>query len=123
VTAAATLVFDGTCGSCRWFARAAKSLDARDRLRLATLQDPEIESRLRPSLGAAYEASFHLIDEKSGRVRSGEGALLELARLLPAVRPFAEVAFALPGVRRLPALAYRAAAAARRCAIPAARRD
>lgn len=115
---AATLVYDGHCGSCGWFARRVKSLDTKRRIRFATLQDAEIEKTYRPQLGRAFDESFHLIEDATGRIVSGERALLELARLLPAVKPFAEAAFALPGVRRLPVLAYRAAAAARRCALP-----
>jgi predicted DCC family thiol-disulfide oxidoreductase YuxK len=114
---AATLVYDGTCGSCSWFARAVHTLDTHASVRLATLQDPEVRSRIAPGLGDRYEQSFHLIDEGTGNVRSGEDALLDLARLLPCVRPFAEVVFLLPGVRHLPRVFYRTAAAWRRCAM------
>jgi len=117
---AATLVYDGTCGSCSWFARAVHRLDTHAGVKLATLQDPDIRDRIAPSLGDRYEQSFHLIDETTGKVRSGEDALLDLARLLPPIKPFAEVVFVLPGVRRIPGVFYRTAAAWRRCALQAA---
>ena len=115
------LVYDGHCGSCGWFARLVKSLDSEDQIELRTLQDREVEAKLRPRLGDGYEASFHLLDESTGEVQSGEKALPALARLLPAVAPFAQAGFSLPLVRRFPGFAYRAAAAARACALPGTR--
>ena len=115
------LVYDGLCGSCGWFARLVKSLDSAGQIELRTLQDREVEKQLRPRLGDAYDASFHLLDVSTGEVQSGEKALPALARLLPAVAPFAQAGFALPLVRRIPGFAYRAAAAARSCALPRTR--
>ena len=114
---AATLVYDGTCGSCSWFARMVARLDSKGRVKLSKLEDPAVRRALEPKLGERYDQSFHLVEEETGTIRSGEDALLELARLLPAVKPFAEVAFALPGVRRVPSLIYRTAAAWRRCVL------
>jgi predicted DCC family thiol-disulfide oxidoreductase YuxK len=118
--ASATLLYDGTCGSCSWFARTVHSLDSGGRVRLATLQDEEMRRKLEPRLGERYDQSFHLVDEATGTVRSGEDALLDLARLLPSVKPFAEAMFRIPGVRRIPSIFYRTAAAWRRCSLRAA---
>lgn len=112
---AATLVYDTDCSTCGRFAAAVRALDRKGRIRLVSMHDPEVEARLRPQLGDAFEASFHLVMEPGGEVRSGEAALHDLARLLPAVRPFAEVVFGLPGVRRMPAALYGWAARGRVC--------
>lgn len=113
----ATLLYDGTCGSCSWFARTVHRLDSQGRVRLATLQDPEMRKKMEPRLGATYDQSFHLIDDATGGVRSGEDALLDLARLLPSVKPFVEAVYKVPGVRRIPSVLYRTAAAWRRCTL------
>jgi len=73
--------------------------------------------RLEPELGERYDQSFHLIDEAKGTILSGEAALLDLARLLPSIKPFAEAVFRVPGIRRIPAVFYRTAAAWRRCSL------
>lgn len=117
----ATLVFDGGCSSCSWFAWVVESLDTDRVLRVVPMQDQAIAARLQPRLGERYEQAFHLVDESTGGVRSGEDALLALARMLPAVRPAAEVVFRTPLVRRVPGALYRAAARARTWATPAVR--
>lgn len=118
-----TLVYDTDCSTCSRFARAVRALDFGGRIQLASLHDRQMEGRLRPQLGRAFDQSFHLILEPEGRVLSGEAALRDLARLLPWVRPFAEVVFGLPGLRRLPPALFAWAARGRACALgPAAYR-
>lgn len=115
-----TLVYDTDCSTCSRFAAAVRALDRAGRVKLVSMHDPEVEGRLRPQLGAAFDRAFHLILEPDGRVLSGEAALHDLARLLPAVRPFAEVVFGLPGLRRLPGALYGWAARGRACSLPPA---
>lgn len=111
----ATLVYDTDCSTCSRFARAVGALDRAGRIRLASMQDPEVERSLRPQLGESFDRAFHLVLEPGGQVLSGEAALHDLARLLPAVRPFAEVMFGVPGLRRLPGAIYGWAARGRTC--------
>ncbi len=113
-----TLVYDTDCSTCSRFAGAVRTLDRGGRVRLVSMRDPEWEGRLRPELGEAFDLSFHLILEPSGRVLSGEAALPDLARLLPAVRPFAGLLFGLPGLRRVPAALYAWASRGRACSLP-----
>lgn len=114
------LLFDGSCGPCRAFARAVRALDTEGRLELVPLQDEAARGRFEPLLGAAYWESFHLVGPGGGPIRSGAPALGALARLLPAVRPFVPLAFETPLVRRLPGALYAVAALARSCALPPA---
>ena len=111
----ATLVYDTDCSTCSRFAGAVRALDRAGRIRLVSMHDGEVERRLRPELGEAFDHAFHLVLEPGGQVLSGEAALHDLARLLPAVRPFAEVIFGLPGLRRLPGALYGWAARGRTC--------
>jgi predicted DCC family thiol-disulfide oxidoreductase YuxK len=118
----ATLLYDGGCASCTRFARLVRRLDMRKRIRFVSMYDAEVEARLRPKVGAAYDQSFHLELAPGGRVVSGEGALEELAKLLPAAAPFGAVAFKLPGAKGVPAVLYRAFSAGRTCAQDTAER-
>jgi predicted DCC family thiol-disulfide oxidoreductase YuxK len=110
-----TLVYDAGCYSCARFARLVRRLDRKKRIEFASMYDPAVEARMRPKLGDAYDRSFHL-ELPGGEVKSGEDALQDLARLLPATAPLGAVAFRLPGVRDVPAMLYRAFAAGRTCA-------
>ncbi|HEX9708375.1 MAG TPA: DCC1-like thiol-disulfide oxidoreductase family protein [Candidatus Thermoplasmatota archaeon] len=112
------LLFDGRCASCGAFASAVRMLDTERRIEFTPLQDAAARRRLEGRMGDAYWASFHLVGRDGRTVRSGADALPELAQLLPAVRPFAAALFRTPGLRRLPAAAYEAAAFARACALP-----
>ena len=118
----ATLIYDANCGSCTRFAKLVGRLDLRNRIHFVSMYDKETESRLRPKLGAAYDQSFHLELAPGGRIVSGEGALEDLAKLLPPAAPLGAVAFKLPGVKGVPALLYRAFAAGRTCAKETAQR-
>ena len=112
----ALLVYDAGCASCTRFAALVRRLDIGKRIAFASMYDAAVEARLRPELGAAYDRSFHLVIEPSGKIVSGEDALEDLARLLPAAAPFAGAVFKVPGVRGAAAGVYRAFAAGRTCA-------
>jgi predicted DCC family thiol-disulfide oxidoreductase YuxK len=118
----ATLAYDANCGSCTRFAKLVGRLDLRKRIRLISMYDTEVEARLRPKVGAAYDQSFHLELSQGGRVVSGEKALEDLVKLLPAAAPFGAVAFKLPGVKGVPAALYRAFSEGRTCAKETAER-
>jgi predicted DCC family thiol-disulfide oxidoreductase YuxK len=94
------------------------ALDAEGAIELRPLQDEGARRAFEPGLGGAYWDSFHLVAAGGGRIRSGADALPDLARLLPAVRPFAPWLFGVPGVRWLPRAAYEAAAFVRSCTLP-----
>jgi hypothetical protein len=96
-------------------------LDTKKRIAVVSMYDPEVEARLRPLVGGAYDLSFHLVDEAAGTAVSGEEALPALARLLPITAPLGAVAFKVPGLRDVPAVLYRAFAAGRTCAADTAR--
>jgi len=113
----ATLVYDDDCGPCSKFAAAVRRLDRKGRIELVSMHDKDVEGRLRPKLGAKYDLAFHLILEPEGTVLSGEDALHDLARLLPAVKPLADVVYAIPGVRRAPGALYGSFAKGRQCAL------
>ncbi len=112
--ARATLVYDAGCYSCARFARLVRRLDRKERIEFASMYDPAVEARMRPKLGTAYDISFHL-ELPGGEVKSGEAALEDLAKLLPAAAPFGGVAFRVPGVRGVTGVIYRAFAAGRTC--------
>ena len=118
-----TLVFDGNCASCKRFASMVRRMDTKKLIRFASMYDPEVEERLRPRVGPAYDKSFHLVNEATGEVVSGEDALPDLAALLPVAAPFGAVAFKIPAVRGLPAAIYRAFSAGRTCAADTAGRQ
>jgi predicted DCC family thiol-disulfide oxidoreductase YuxK len=117
----ALLLYDGACGSCAAFARVVRALDFEGKVDLVPLQDQAARDRFEAQLGDAYWSSFHLVVGGDETIRSGAEALEPLAKLLPAVRPFAPVLFQTPGIRLLPRVAYRAASFARTCQVAAGR--
>lgn len=120
--ARATLIYDAGCSSCTKFASLVRKMDLKGRIAFESMYDPPVEARMRARVGAGYDQSFHLILEPGGRVVSGEDALEDLAKLLPAAAPLAGALFKVPGVRGAAAGVYRAFAAGRACAEDTGRR-
>jgi predicted DCC family thiol-disulfide oxidoreductase YuxK len=101
--AAATVLFDGDCGFCRWSLDKLLIWDRRRRLRPLEIQSAEGQELLERAgvpMSARLE-SWHLV-LPSGAVRSAGAGAAPLAELLPGGRPLAAL------FRRFPAPTERA---------------
>lgn len=96
------LIYDGDCRFCQRSVDLVSKLDGKARIREVAFQDVELE-RYGVSRDAAEQA-MQLVDP-SGAVWSGAAAARELARVIPALRPFAWL-FRIPGVMRLAERTY-----------------
>jgi predicted DCC family thiol-disulfide oxidoreductase YuxK len=93
---AATLLYDGDCGVCRWCVAVLLVKDRHRRLRPVALQDPRAVALL-PGMDAATRmASWHLV-APDGTAWSAGAALAPALRLLPGGGPAASVAERFPG--------------------------
>lgn len=83
------ILYDRTCGFCKWSLNKVLAWDGRRRrLRPVALQDEEAVQLLGGMPRERQLASWHLV-LPDGRVRSGGAAAAPLARLLPGGRPLA----------------------------------
>lgn len=98
-----TLIYDGDCGFCRRQVDLVMRWDRADRLTAIPFQSAELE-RYEVEREAA-ERAMQLV-APSGVVWSGAAAARELARLLPALWPFAWL-FRIPGAMCLAERTYR----------------
>ena len=91
---AATVLYDGDCGVCRFMLSGLLAWDRAARLRPVALQTPEAERLLAGMPEELRLASWHLVFP-DGRVYSAGDAVPQLARLLPRGAPVAALAAAL----------------------------
>lgn len=98
------LLYDRDCGLCRTVTAVALALDRNGRLRPLALQTAEAR-RLLPAMSEQERlASFHLVEQITGRASSAGAGLAALAELLPGGRV---TAGALRSSARLSETAYR----------------
>ena len=102
------VLYDRDCGLCTATARRLRRWDRTGRLELLPLQDAGASAR--PEIAAAgrdlpLSAALHVVDQRTGAVRSGGDAALAIAAALPGgivSRPVA----AIPPARWLVGLGY-----------------
>lgn len=92
-----TLIYDGTCGFCRWCAALVLRADRRGRLGPLALQDPRAERLLTPIPPALWAASWHVVSP-AGEVTSAGAAIPVLCGLLPGFGLLGRLSRAAPDV-------------------------
>ena len=93
----AAILYDADCGFCKWSLGVFLRWDRGGRLRPVALQDAEADQLLGEIDAETKMASWHLVTS-DGTVHSAGRAVEPLMRLLPAGRPFAAAARAMPGL-------------------------
>ena len=110
-----TLIYDGECGMCRALVARLAAWDREHRIALVPFQDEAAVARFGIGL-PALAAAMHLV-LPDGRVFAGADAVPEVFRLLPGVKRWLRLVFAVPGVRPLARRVYRWVAERRRCEV------
>jgi predicted DCC family thiol-disulfide oxidoreductase YuxK len=103
-----TVLYDGDCAFCASTASLLRRLDRRRRLRLVQLHEASVPGQ--PSLDQLVD-TLHAVDAE-GRWWAGGGALIEISRRVPPLRPLVWLA-QLPLARPAINLGYRVVAANR----------
>jgi predicted DCC family thiol-disulfide oxidoreductase YuxK len=103
-----TVLYDADCGFCEWSARVLGRLSRRHRLRLIPLASASLPGQ--PSLETLV-TGLHAVDS-DGQWFVGADACLEIADLIPLLRPLARLAL-VPHVWKHLELTYRMVASHR----------
>jgi predicted DCC family thiol-disulfide oxidoreductase YuxK len=103
------ILYDQTCGFCKWSLNKILAWDRPRRLRPVSIQSDEGQHLLAAVDPDVRLGSWHLVDG-NGKLFSGGAAAEPLARMLPCGRPLAATFAAFPGLTER---AYRSVAAHR----------
>jgi predicted DCC family thiol-disulfide oxidoreductase YuxK len=95
-----SVLYDEDCGFCRWSAARLRSWDRRHALRFVPIQSAQGQALLEPIPAHRRLDSMHAITP-DGRVWSAGAAAVPILRRLPAGAPLATAAAALPGLTDL----------------------
>ena len=106
------VLYDGECGFCSRWVRFWESTLARQKLIIATLQEPWVAQRLRMPLDELL-SDIRLLT-REGELVSGADVYLQVTKRIWWAWPFYAI-FSLPGFNRLIHLGYRLFARNRYC--------
>lgn len=89
------MVYDADCGPCARFKNVISILDRQKRIDFMSLMEADSLGLLGPIPSSLRFKSFHLISP-TGKVRSGEDALIDLIELLPGGRTISKIIVSTP---------------------------